>query len=147
MHLKKKKVVPNVWGSGYDFYSPGDNVLWHHYYRAGKPRMESTPGYWQHQQVAVARVRYLLKLAATRENAFADTEAEKYGMGKVRTVSDYWKFAGIEPTKRDHSEGNSFWCRHYSGHPPYDEDWRLRLPPNDPSREPAPEKLRYRPLV
>eukprot|EP00662_Eupelagonemidae_sp_cell21_P058275 gene58275-biopygen64036 len=43
-HGEEILLTVRLWTAGYDFFSPGENVLFHHYYRSGRPRMESLPG-------------------------------------------------------------------------------------------------------
>jgi hypothetical protein len=86
--------------AGYNLYAPAKNFCEHHYGREGKPKYHQ-----DHQESeackkkAIQRVKYMLGFIsknAVHPDYFLD--ADKYGMGKVRPLSEYFKFAGINPT-------------------------------------------------
>eukprot|EP01059_Diplonema_ambulator_P033565 TRINITY_DN709_c0_g1_i1.p1 TRINITY_DN709_c0_g1~~TRINITY_DN709_c0_g1_i1.p1 ORF type:complete len:449 (+),score=50.38 TRINITY_DN709_c0_g1_i1:75-1349(+) len=137
-HGEEILLTVRLWTHGYDLYSPGDNILYHHYYRPGKPRMEQIPQWAVHQSRSARRVQYLLQLPSPKDpstpvvprdtkETYLTIEADKYGLGSVRTVQQYWKFAGIDIVTRNHDEGNKYWCQTYKGHPPYSDDWKKRI--------------------
>lgn len=88
---------------GYDFYTPNIKVAWHHYTRDGKPK------YWSdHSQStecrrkAEKRVLFMLGLGE-KKNVATDflRDIHNYGFGRVRTLDNYWKTAGIDFDKTE----------------------------------------------
>lgn len=80
-----------LWTSGYDFFTPTTNLVFHHYYR------EEAPKYWdddaraaQKRQQAAASVAKVKKLLTGKMGRYA------YGMGSARTLDQYWEFAGLD---------------------------------------------------
>lgn len=85
-----------LWTSGYDFYTPTENLVFHHYYRKESPKYWNDLDYSSKQSTTLAKVR---KLLGGKMPAYA------YGMGKARTLEAYWKFAGLDwATKKSTSE-------------------------------------------
>ena len=133
-HGEEVLITIRLWTHGYDFFSPGDNILYHHYYRQGKPRMESVSrDWWRIQGDSSKRIQFILQLKDehnkqittynnTRQSIL--TEADKYGLGTSRTVDHYWKYSRLDPIKRDSKAANTYWCHTYKGHPPYNREWR-----------------------
>ena len=117
-----------MWTHGWDLYAPSQNLLFHFYGRPDAPRVWSIPNnkWWEHQQVSNARVQLFLGSThvntttrlVTPESVRADpkmaqhdkdrllAEMDKYGLGKERSLEDYWKFAMIDPVKRQ--AGNDY---------------------------------------
>eukprot|EP00754_Rhynchopus_humris_P015095 Rhum_TRINITY_DN14425_c26_g1::Rhum_TRINITY_DN14425_c26_g1_i1::g.90192::m.90192 len=135
-HGEEILIATRLWTHGYDLFSPGENILFHHYYREGKPRMESASTSWHMQQrKATQRVQHLLRLPDPSDptklaidpatvSSSVTQESEKYGMGSARSLEDYWKFARIDIVKRDHKGTNKYWCDRYKGGPPYSDEWK-----------------------
>eukprot|EP01060_Flectonema_neradi_P040642 TRINITY_DN9356_c0_g1_i1.p1 TRINITY_DN9356_c0_g1~~TRINITY_DN9356_c0_g1_i1.p1 ORF type:complete len:423 (+),score=65.99 TRINITY_DN9356_c0_g1_i1:164-1432(+) len=133
-HGEEVLITIRLWTHGYDFFSPGDNILYHHYYRKGKPRMESiTRDWWRVQTESSKRIQFILQLKdgsgnqiITRENTKETLlqEIEKYGLGTKRTVEQYWKFSRLDPINRESKTANDYWCNTYKGRPPYSREWR-----------------------
>jgi len=91
-----------LWTHGYDFYTPNLKVCWHHYGRKDKPK------YWtDHKESSKCRksaeTRVLFLLGLEPKKTVADDfmhNIHQYGMGKVRSLDDYWVEAGIDFTKK-----------------------------------------------
>jgi UDP-GlcNAc:polypeptide alpha-N-acetylglucosaminyltransferase len=120
-----------MWTHGWDLYAPNENMLFHFYIRSHAPRVWSVPNnqWWVHQQVSNARVQMFLKvnvenstdLLMTPENVRSSTkwqqhekdrllaEMDRYGLGTERSIEQYWKFAMVDPIKRQ--AGQAF-CQH-----------------------------------
>jgi [Skp1-protein]-hydroxyproline N-acetylglucosaminyltransferase len=87
-----------LWTNGYDFYTPKENICKHHYTRSEKPK------YWDdHKNIGETtdktklRVNYLLgwhNIDKVPEDAKKDID--KFGMGKNRSLDQYWTFCGID---------------------------------------------------
>ena len=136
-HGEEILLTTRLWTSGYDFFSPGNNVLFHHYYRPGRPRMETASVAWYAMQShSTKRVQYILGLKnpANESQPLVDfatlpyqvtDEVATYGMGTVRSLKRYWAFSRIDINKRDHTEANDYWCDKYRGAPPYSTEWKI----------------------
>ena len=100
-----------MWTHGWDIYSPSEKLLFHYYYRYGANRVWSQKLPWHKvQQQSLKRVQYIL--GATHPNTTVriiplDTtdqlitrELDKYGLGKERSIEEYWRFAKVDPVHR-----------------------------------------------
>lgn len=85
-----------LWTSGYDFFTPTQNLVFHHYYRKQAPKFWEDLNYASEQQKTLAKV---LKLLGGKLPGYS------HGMGKTRTLDAYWEYAGIDwATKTTSSE-------------------------------------------
>lgn len=95
-----------LWTHGYDFYSPSENFVLHHYGR--KVRRPDTEGgeRWNRGykvlQKSGQRVKLVLhmQLDPKKPKEFDKDELEKYGLGKQRSWEQYLQFAGINLEKK-----------------------------------------------
>lgn len=93
-----------LWTSGYDFYTPLENIVYHHYGRQDHPKFwQDVKAYRGEQGATLSKVRRLLGLA---EPPMPDY---KYGMGQARTLEDYWRFAGVDVVRKT-SESQTKFC-------------------------------------
>lgn len=76
-----------LWTSGYDFFTPTRNLVYHHYYRKGSPKFWDDLDTEKVQKKTVRKVRRIL------DGKLPEYE---YGMGTERTLDEYWKFARIK---------------------------------------------------
>lgn len=80
-----------LWTAGYDFFTPLDNIVFHQYERKGKPKFWSDiKGFNAGQDATLRKVRRLLGLEQPAMTGYP------YGMGTVRSLEEYWRFAGID---------------------------------------------------
>ena len=85
-----------LWTAGYDFYTPTENLVFHHYYR------KSSPKYWDDIEFSTQQKRTLDKVRALLTGKLP---AYRYGMGAARTLAQYWKYAGLDwATKKSTSQ-------------------------------------------
>ncbi len=87
-----------LWTHGWDIYQPNRIVIYHDW--EAKPRGPS-PDYKNvtpQAMLARQRVWHVLGLEPARDMA-ALVDIERYGMGGMRPLSDYWGFAGIDVRK------------------------------------------------
>ena len=110
-----------MWTHGWNIYAPSKNILYHFYGRSKAERVWSVKGNrWAfHQAISVQRVQHLLQVtwknstklivpAGMKTDPRVMREIHKYGLGGVRSLSDYWIFAKVDPTSRT---ADSAFCR------------------------------------
>ena len=102
-----------LWTHGYDLFTPRNNILFHHYARHDSPKYWSASLFESSRPQLLrgqARVRYLMQAivrnSTTRERSVSpaaarslgvDVDEHLYGMGSVRSLDEYYTFAGIDP--------------------------------------------------
>lgn len=92
-----------LWTSGYDFFTPLDNIVYHQYSRKGAPKFwQDVKGFHSQQAETLRKVRRLLGLEQPPVTGY------QYGMGKVRSLEDYWKFAGVDVLKKTSTSETKF---------------------------------------
>ncbi|RNF08282.1 UDP-GlcNAc:polypeptide N-acetylglucosaminyltransferase [Trypanosoma rangeli] len=104
-----------LWTHGWDSYSPATALVYHNYMRVHAPRFFSVitrPGAKEHRelehQTSIQRVLYFLKRRvlnttqlivtddeAHRRNPAIVREEARFGMGKLRSLADYWEFVEL----------------------------------------------------
>lgn len=95
-----------LWTHGYDLFTPRTNILFHNYARHNAPRFWNIKGlnYGAQQNLGQARVKYFMKSMnnGTQTRMVSDEwarernvniEEDVYGLGKVRSLEDYYAFA------------------------------------------------------
>jgi hypothetical protein len=90
-----------LWTHGWDLYQP-DRIVIYHYSRSsnrdkngGNYKVTSKEQLSKLPEIALKRVRHLLGVEESQDPE-ALVEIDKYGMGKVRTLNEYWEFADID---------------------------------------------------
>ena len=86
---------------GWDVYTPTENIIFHEYTRSDKPKIwTDNPTYSDMQ--AFEKVKYYIGLVKDDTNLTPEVKLnlDKYGLGNVRTLKDYYKFAGIDTDKK-----------------------------------------------
>lgn len=90
-----------LWTNGFNFYTPIISVTGHHYTRKGKPKFWSDlKNFESCRRKAITRVKYILKMESSDkvDNQFL-AEIDKYGLGSVRSIEEYWKYNNIDIDK------------------------------------------------
>lgn len=85
------------WTSGYNIYTPSDNLVYHLYTRADAPKIWTDNNYSDVH--AFNKIKMLIKLKNENWDELPENyrqNIEKYGLGNIRTLSDYYNFAGID---------------------------------------------------
>lgn len=94
-----------AWTSGYDFFSPTKNVVFHEYYREGKPKFWDDQKLWiVEQRGSAQRVRRILGL----EEPVIAPGSEPCALGTARSIAAYWDFAGLDPKKKTSTSEQKF---------------------------------------
>jgi len=93
-HGEEISLAARAFTHGYDLYHPHKVIAWHHYGREGNPKHWDDAKKWgEANQHSYSRVR---KLFGIKGEKFAKGECKrKYGFGKVRTLAEYEKYAGV----------------------------------------------------
>lgn len=95
-HGEEYSRATRLWTSGYDFYVPSEDIVYH-WYEKRKVVWERDWGQrWLIQQPSKRRIRYNLGLPVTAED-FDRTDIEKFQIGNKRTMEQWIKFSGIDP--------------------------------------------------
>lgn len=80
-----------LWTSGYDFFTPLENIVYHFYGRKDQPKFwQDVKGFADEQAATLRKVRRLLGLEQPPMEKYA------HGMGSARPLADYWKFARVD---------------------------------------------------
>lgn len=81
---------------GWDIFTPTENVVFHEYTRATKPKVWTDNQYSDEQ--AFNKVKKYLNLIDDSVGIREDISVnmDKYGLGKDRSLQDYYNFAGID---------------------------------------------------
>jgi hypothetical protein len=83
--------------NGYDLFHPHRTLVWHQYKRDGTHRHWDDFKSWSAlEQASQMRVRQLLGIDGER----SEIDFGKYGLGTVRTLEEYERFAGIRFSNR-----------------------------------------------
>jgi UDP-GlcNAc:polypeptide alpha-N-acetylglucosaminyltransferase len=103
-----------MWTAGWDIYAPSDNLIFHYYIRKEAPRVWGVKdnNWYPTQRESVARVQHVLGATKTNTTTLIvdpakipagsriTRELDRYGLGKVRTLQEYWKFARLDTVHR-----------------------------------------------
>lgn len=87
-----------LWTHGFDIYQPDRVVIYHYWESVSRPALGGKKHYKETSDDSLrarTRVRHLLEVERTDDKK-ALVEIEKYGMGKARSLADYWRFSGID---------------------------------------------------
>jgi hypothetical protein len=89
-----------VWTSGYDIYNPNENVVYHLYTRADQPHIwDDKKDY--NDQVAFDKVKMILGFEnGNNVPEHVKSNIDKYGLGKKRSLKQYFEFAGIDAANK-----------------------------------------------
>ena len=86
-----------AWTSGFDIYTPSQNVCMHHYLRPKEHKSWNDVDQTTYQSQKAASESRARRLLGLEEPVITD---DRYGMGYTRTLHAYWNHAGIDPHTR-----------------------------------------------
>ena len=98
-----------LWTHGWDIYQPDRIVIYHYWESPGRDKggahykLNTNNDRADRSKAALKRVRHLLGVEKT-DDPQALVEIEKYSMGNVRTIKEYWAFADIDLIKGEIGE-------------------------------------------
>ncbi len=81
---------------GYNIYTPSKNIIYHEYTRADKPKIWTDKQY--NDDEAFEKIKIMIGLGGNSKLLSEEMKASMkvYGMGNVRSIEDYYKFAGVD---------------------------------------------------
>jgi hypothetical protein len=79
-----------IWTSGYDIFTPNENIAFHEYTRSEKPKIWTDKVYTDEE--AFQKVKELIGLENKKDNL----KDYKYNIGTKRSLEEYYSFAGID---------------------------------------------------
>lgn len=83
-----------AWSWGWDVFTPNLNIVYHFYTRSNEPKIWDKPDY--SDQPAHTKVQAILRLIDTQVPKELSRNLDRYGLGSVRSVEDFFKFVGID---------------------------------------------------
>ena len=100
------------WTSGYDMFSPAQAVVGHIYVRKYKPKFWETMNRFfrkvshaELEEFVLLRIKHQLLYPEAARDLLVDVsvlaDLNHYTMGRVRTIQDYMKYAGIDVTRKE----------------------------------------------
>lgn len=87
-------LASRLYTNGYDIYAPNINVLYHHYDRKGNMYYNDMPNFSTCKVEAEKRAKYIVGLDVKLDKNFS-MDIDKYSLGKVRNIVQFWKASGI----------------------------------------------------
>jgi hypothetical protein len=121
-HGEEILLSARYWTSGFDFFAPHVDVVFHYYYRREAPKYFNRTSYdvsmsAHEQELATLRVQLLLQstvyvMRSRREGKplrmYAENISDErvvrdldvFGLGKDRTLDQFWHHVGIDPLER-----------------------------------------------
>ncbi|CAG9567175.1 conserved hypothetical protein [Leishmania major strain Friedlin] len=99
-----------LWTHGYNIYTPARGLCFHIYTRSSAPKVWSETPQWYTTQTRVRqRIQFFLQtrplnkedvlVPANTTNPYVIIDSSRYGMGKQRTVAQWYDYAGVDPIK------------------------------------------------
>ena len=91
-----------VWTSGYDIYTPQENVVYHLYTRADQPHVWDDKKDYNDED-AFNKAKLILGFDQSVEGKIpkhVKANIDKYGLGTKRSLKQFFEFAGIDADKK-----------------------------------------------
>lgn len=102
-----------LWTHGWNIFTPTKNVIYHFYIRNDEPKYWSGHKGGVDDSDALIKLKYLLKLENIDKNNInkhLKKNLDVYGLGKERTLEQYYYFAGIIPDSQN-GDSNTNFCK------------------------------------
>ncbi|KAG2447380.1 hypothetical protein HYH02_007708 [Chlamydomonas schloesseri] len=116
-HGEEELYSARLWTSGWDFYTPDMNVLYHNYARGGSHSASTRYGnkYWSdlasRPEYRDSRQESLRKVADLMSGRYTAADGAAYGMGAARPLGDWWAYAGLDPADTSTGADGSKFCK------------------------------------
>ena len=87
---------------GWDVFTPTENIVFHEYTRASKPKIWTDNPYYS-DTAAFDKAKYYLGIIKDKNSLKDEVKVniDKYGLGKDRTLNDFFKYTGIDSDKQN----------------------------------------------
>lgn len=87
--------------NGWDIFTPKENIVFHEYTRSEKPKIWTDNPYYSDMD-AFNKIRYIIGLDDNDSKLTTEmkVDIDKYGLGKTRTLQEYYEFTGIDIKNR-----------------------------------------------
>lgn len=110
-HGEESSMAARFWTHGYDLYGPNAVVVWHQASQKGRPlEGDVIAEYEKREDVSALRAQVLLSDLKSADETVV-TDLDKYGLGGVRTLSEYEQWSGVDfknQTLADHAKQGLF---------------------------------------
>lgn len=87
---------------GWDVFTPNENVVFHEYTRKDKPKIWTDNPYYSDKD-GFEKIKYIIGMTKdkTKIPEKMRVNMKKYGLGTVRSLHDFYKFAGVNLDKQE----------------------------------------------
>jgi len=87
--------------NGWDIFTPKENIVFHEYTRSDKPKIWTDNPYYSDMD-AFDKIRYIIGLDENDSKLKPEmkVDIDKYGLGKARTLQQYYELTGIDIKNR-----------------------------------------------
>jgi len=87
--------------NGWDIFTPKENIVFHEYTRAEKPKIWTDNPYYSDME-AFNKIRYIIGLDDNDSKLTTEMkiDIDKYSLGKTRTLQEYYELTGIDIKNR-----------------------------------------------
>lgn len=96
-HGEEPSIAIRAFTWGYDIFHPHKVLGWHEYTREGKKKHWDDNPWIDENNTSYKRYR---KLFSIGEEKYDENEFGRFGLGKVRSLQDYIKYSGLDPTRK-----------------------------------------------
>jgi len=110
---EESSMTVRLWTKGWDFYAPGQNIIYHLWERDHRPNFREIPDKSKLEQISQKRVMFILGMIdKDKLEEEALVEIDKYGINNsVRTLQNFQEHTGVN-FREGKLEDKAF----YSGH-------------------------------
>jgi [Skp1-protein]-hydroxyproline N-acetylglucosaminyltransferase len=86
---------------GWDVFTPTENIVFHEYTRASKPKIWTDNPYYS-DMAAFDKAKYYLGIIKDKNSLKDEVKVnlDKYGLGTARSLKDFFKYTGIDADKQ-----------------------------------------------
>jgi len=86
---------------GWDVFTPTENIVFHEYTRASKPKIWTDNPYYS-DMAAFDKAKYYLGIIKDKNSLKDEVKVnlDKYGLGTTRSLKDFFKYTGIDADKQ-----------------------------------------------
>jgi len=91
-------IAARLFTKGWNTYNPIDSICYHNFSRrVGQPsHWRDDPTWYRDQQNSMKRLKKVLRRPTADPPEDFLKEMDKYGVGHLRTLDEYWKFSKID---------------------------------------------------